>query len=94
VKERPVSARVSATVDLLRQTRLLKSQLTVFGRSAQEVHRRLNGEIPDDEVESMRTTAANLLGTLECLIVDDLRPVIAKLGELDTLLQKEVVAQR
>ena len=90
MKGRPVSARAKAAENLLRQTRMLRSQLTVFGKSAQEVHQRLNVEVPDDEVEKMRTTAANLLGTLECLIADDLKPVLAKLGELDLLLQKEV----
>jgi hypothetical protein len=94
MKRQPENPRARAAEDLLRQTRLLKSQLSIFGKSAQEVHRRLNGEIPDDEVESMRSPAANLLGTLECLIADDLKPVLAKLGELDSLLQKEVVARR
>jgi len=93
VKGRPVNARAKAAEDLLRQTRLLKSELTVFRRSAREVHRRLNLTIPDEEVEAMRSPAANLLGMLECLIGDDLNPVLAKLGELDTLLQKDVVAE-
>lgn len=78
--------------DLLRQTRQLKAQLSIFGRTARKVHRRLDPAVPDEEVEVMRTPAANLLGTLECLIADDFKPVFKKLDELGDLLKDESVA--
>ena len=41
----------------------------------------------------MRTPAANLLGTLECLISDDFKSVVKKLTELTALLKDRSVSE-
>ena len=79
--------------ELLRQARELRAQLSVFGKTARAFHRRLNLLVPDEEVEAMRTPAANLLGTLECLIADDFKSVVKKLAELTALLKDQSVAE-
>ncbi len=64
----------------------MKSQMAELIKSGRELHRALAPTVSDDEIEVMRTPAANLLGTLECLIVEDLKSVVQKLEELDALL--------
>jgi hypothetical protein len=78
--------------DLRRQAREIKAQLAAFGKAAREFHRRLDVTVPEVDVEAMRTPAANLLGTLECLIGDDLKPLFKKLDELIALLNDRSVA--
>jgi hypothetical protein len=43
--------------------------------------------LPDSEVEAMDTPEANVLGTLECLVADDLKPALRKLRELRSLFK-------
>ena len=74
-----------AAEDLLRQARMLRKRMVVFDRRAQDFLGSL--EIADEEVAAMRTPAANLLGTLECLCGDDLKAALRKLDELDGLLK-------
>ncbi|HVR96515.1 MAG TPA: hypothetical protein VMW27_07875 [Thermoanaerobaculia bacterium] len=90
---RPRRSEVEPAKELRWQAQRLKHQLAVFGKSARELHRRLDLRIPEEEVEDMRTPAANLLGTLECLIADDLMPVYKKLEELIDLLNDRSVAE-
>jgi hypothetical protein len=43
--------------------------------------------LTDHEVEAMDTPEANVLGTLECLLADDLKPALRKLRELGSLFK-------
>jgi hypothetical protein len=39
-------------------------------------------DLPDEEIEAQRTRESVVLGTLECLMADDLEPALAKLESL------------
>jgi hypothetical protein len=77
--------RVRAT-ELLRQTRRLKQRIESFGRSARAVWDRLDSRVPEEEIEVMRSTEANILGTLENLLNQGLGDLVSQLNELDELL--------
>jgi hypothetical protein len=66
---------------------LLKERLASFEGNAREILDWLDPRISDAEIEAMSSPTANLLGTLECLLVDDLRPALRKLLELDSILR-------
>ena len=72
------------TEDLLRQTRKLKKEVRAFGREAREFLRK-HPEVPEDEVEKLET---DVVGTVECLLSDDLEPALKKLDALDALLKR------
>src|SRR6185295_10001025 len=72
--------------DLLRQTQQLQKQMAAFKASAGGVHGSLDPLVPDDEVEIMESARADLLGTLECLINEDLEDAVRHLCELEKLL--------
>lgn len=76
----------SREAKLLLQTRQLREQVTAFRRSARRFAGSLGKAVDDKEVEEMVTPRANILGTLECLVADDLENVLKKLVELDGLL--------
>jgi len=71
---------------LLLQTRQLKEQLEVFKQRAQDVASPLDKIVSEAEICEMVTARANLLGTLEGLLYQDLNDVSRQLGELDGLL--------
>jgi len=80
--------------NLLRQTRQLREQLAVYKRTAQDIQGSLDQILPDSEVELMVTPRADLLGTLECLLNDDLEAAVRHLGEVEELLAGPVVPRR
>jgi hypothetical protein len=71
---------------LQRQARQLKQQMAVFKRSAQDIQGVLDQIVPEYEVEGLATARADLLGTLECLLNEDLRDADRHLGEIEELL--------
>lgn len=73
---------------LLLQTRQLKEQLEVFKQSAQAVAGPLDKSLSHAEVQAMVTARANILGTLECLLYQDLGDLLRQLDELDGHLTK------
>jgi hypothetical protein len=75
--------------DLLRQTQQLQKQVAAFKASAGGVHGSLDPLVPDDEVEIMESARADLLGTLECLLNEDLEDAVRHLGELEELLESD-----
>jgi hypothetical protein len=77
---------------LQRQTQVLRKDLVVFNRHARKLVDWLDPSLSEEEVEAMETPAANLLGTLECLLADDFDPACRKLNELDALLKDGSVA--
>jgi hypothetical protein len=70
--------------ELLRHARTLKKEMQAFVREARD-YLRLQPESPEDELEDPET---DLLGTMECLLTDDLEPALKKLDELDGLLRR------
>jgi hypothetical protein len=74
----------SADDHLLQQARRLKKEVRAFGRAARGFLRS-QPEKPEDNLDNLET---DLLGTVECLLNDDLGPALKKLDELDTLLKK------
>jgi len=74
--------------DLFRKMGQFRGKLEIFERAARDFLGSLDG-VPEAEVEAMVTPRANILGTLECLLADDLEPTLRKLGELDGLLKEE-----
>ncbi len=71
--------------ELRERARRLKQEMSDFGREARDFLRRQQPEVPEDEMEDPET---DLLGTMECLLTDDLEPALRKLDELDGLLQR------
>jgi len=72
------------TEDLLKNARRLKKELEAFGRSARAFVRARPAK-PEDELEALKD---DVLGTVECLLTDDLQPALRKLEELDGLLER------
>ena len=70
--------------ELRERARRLKQEMSDFGREARDFLRQ-QPEAPEDEMEDPET---DLLGTMECLLTDDLEPALRKLDELDGLLQR------
>jgi len=70
--------------ELLRKARKLKKELRAFGRDARDFVR-TRPEKPEDELEVLE---GDVLGTVECLLTDDLQPALKKLEELDGLLER------
>jgi len=75
--------------DLLKKARKLKRELRAFGRDARAFVR-TRPEKPEDELEILES---DVLGTVECLLTDDLEPALAKLEELDDLLKRVSVLE-
>jgi len=75
-----------AVENLLSQTRQLRERLAVFMQSVQGVAGPLDEILSEGEIQAMVTARAKVLGTLECLLADDLKPAMRKLTELDSLL--------
>jgi len=80
------SAKRLAAQELLRQARSFRPHLAALDRSARDYHKLLEAEVSLAEIEAMATPAAELLGSLECLLNSDLEPVSQKLDELEELL--------
>ena len=70
--------------ELLQKAIKLKKEVRAFGREAR-AFLRTRPEIPEDELEKLET---DLLGTVECLLADDLGPALKKLEELEALLKR------
>jgi hypothetical protein len=77
------------TENLLRQARLLEKQLELFRRRAVAVTGPLDKLVGEAEAEAMVTPRATILGTLECLLADDLVPALRKLATLEDLLETD-----
>ncbi len=75
------------------QTRQLKEQLEVFKQSAQAVAGPLDKILSNAEVNAMVTARANILGTLECLLFQELDDILRQLDELDGHLRKACPAR-
>ncbi len=71
---------------LLLQTRQLSHELATFVRFARQLAETLDKILPAAEVEAMETPRANIHGALECLLNQNLEPVLVNLDELDRLL--------
>jgi hypothetical protein len=69
---------------LLQQARKLKKELRAFGRAARGFLRTRPPKAEDD----LDDLEADVLGTVECLLNDDLGPALKKLEELEVLLEK------
>jgi hypothetical protein len=67
---------------LLRQARQVKEELTAFQSCAEHVVGPLGATLSDEEVEAMASSRANLHGTLENLLNQDLGPVLRQLDEV------------
>lgn len=70
--------------ELLQKARKLKKEVRAFGREAREFLR-TRPEVDEDELEKLET---DMLGTVECLLADDLEPALKKLDELEGLLKR------
>lgn len=70
--------------ELLQKARKLKKEVRAFGREARDFLR-TRPEIAEDELEKLET---DLLGTVECLLADDLEPALKKLDELEGLIKR------
>jgi hypothetical protein len=86
-----MDAKRRAAEDLARRAHRLKSELAGFKRTARKLHAALEPEVSDAEVEVMKSPQANLLGTLECLVSEDVGPLTMRLDELDALLQEGAI---
>jgi hypothetical protein len=76
--------------DLLKRARKLRKELRAFGRDARKFVR-TRPDKPEDELEILE---GDMLGTVECLLMDDLEPALRKLEELDGLLKRVSVLER
>jgi len=79
----------SETEDLLRETRQLKRRLEIFQRSAREIMPPLRKRVSSAENEVMVSPRANVLGTLEHLLNQDVPDVLRQLEELTTHLRTD-----
>ena len=70
--------------ELLEKALRLKKEVRAFGREAR-AFLRTHPEVAEDELEKLET---DLLGTVECLLADDLGPALKKLEELEALLKR------
>ena len=62
----------------------MKKEVRAFAREAREFLR-LRPEKPEDDLDALET---DVLGTVECLLSDDLGPALKKLEELDGVLKR------
>jgi hypothetical protein len=69
-------------VKLDREARQLKERVLTFQKAAQAVAALLDPIIPPNEVEAMETPRANLLGTAENLVNQDLNDILRQIEEL------------
>jgi hypothetical protein len=72
----------------LHDVRWLKKQVQSFDRSGREFLRSM--PTMTEEAYEASTPQAEIEGTLECLLGDDLEPALRKMGELEDLLQREL----
>lgn len=70
--------------ELLENARKLKKEVRAFSREAR-AFLRTQPEVPEDELEDPES---DLLGAMECLLMDDLEPALRKLDELEELLKR------
>jgi hypothetical protein len=70
--------------ELLQKARKLKKEVRAFGRDARGFLR-TRPETPEEEREDLES---DVLGTVECLLSDDLEPALKKLEELEALLKR------
>ncbi|HEV8583138.1 MAG TPA: hypothetical protein VGX68_29070 [Thermoanaerobaculia bacterium] len=77
---------------LLLRTGRLKRELAAFQRSARAVMEPLNESVSEAEIAEMATPQANILGTLENLLNQDLGDVRRQLDELAGCLRADGVA--
>jgi len=73
--------------EFLRQVRRFKLQVAAFEQQAQAFLRSLP-HVSDEAFEAY-TPEANLQGTLECMLADDLTPASQKIEELEALLEED-----
>jgi hypothetical protein len=73
--------------EFLRQVKRFKLQVATFEQRAREFLGSLP-HVPDEAFEAF-TPEANLQGTVECLLADDLTPAAQKIEELEDLLQAD-----
>lgn len=73
--------------ELLQKATRLKKEVRAFGREAR-AFLRSRPEVPEDEMEKLET---DVLGTVECLLADDLGPALKKLEELEALLKRAAI---
>jgi hypothetical protein len=79
----------SNTEELVRCTRQLKRQMKAFERSAKDVAGPLDEIVSDEEAAAMATPRANILGTLENLLNQEIGSFLRQLEELHGNLKSE-----
>ncbi|HEV8578731.1 MAG TPA: hypothetical protein VGX68_06565 [Thermoanaerobaculia bacterium] len=85
----PQKSLSSESEDLLREALQLKRRLGAFERSAREIMPPLRRRVSSAENEVMASPRANVLGTLEHLLDQDVPDVLRQLEELTTYLRAD-----